>query len=271
MKNIALIVVLFVFGCTKPIQNKDVVVILDENTQIDKKPEPAPVPPEKTEASFKVEAPKNIVDAVHQVLGDSGSIPPKKDLPVVAGGTKVTIHPGSTIDYSYNPEKNSMLFVFNEPRPTVEAGFSIFKIRPPLLSLVLTPDNVGTATVRTALGEVQRKFTINWADDTSSSGIASVEENPEKLPEVWCYSMDGCPPCEKAKKDFEAAKKILPFYPIWKEKPPEWMTEDRPQFWFHVSKDQPSQEDVANTRHKKGYTNLKDLIDVWAHNRQKKQ
>lgn len=195
---------LFLVGCTKPIQSKDVVVIPDEKPVIKDETTTAP------EQSFRVSAPKNIVDAVHQVLGDAGSIPPQKDLPIVAGGTKVTIHPNATIDYLYNSDNETMEFVFNEPRPTVEAGFSIFKIHPPLLSLVLSADNVGTATVQTAVGQVERKFSINWQED-DSSGVSSKEE--KRGPVLRFHTMKGCPPCETGKKELAEAKASgkLPF------------------------------------------------------------
>lgn len=219
MRNLFVCLLLFV-GCTKPVQSKDVVVIPDENI-VSPKPADDTKKPEATvqEQSFKVSAPKNIVDAVHQVLGDSGCIPPQKDLPIVGGGTKITIHPGATIDYSYNADDDTMLFVFQEPRPTVEAGFSIFKIHPPLLSVLLSADNVGTATVQTAVGKVQRKFQINWEGEANELQAAAGKES-KKGPVLRFHMMKGCPPCETGKKELEEALKEgkLPFdYEITEE------------------------------------------------------
>lgn len=206
-----LLCVLFVAGCTKPAPPKDVVVFPDEKWVVDNKPVVKDEKPEiAPEQSFKVSAPKNIVDAVHQVLGDSGSLPPQKDLPIIGGGTKVTIHPGSTIDYQYDESNDTMKFVFNEPRPTVEAGFSVFKIHPPLLSLILSADNIGTATVQTAVGKIERKFTINWQDDLLG---AQVKEE-KKGPVLRFHTMKGfCPPCNLGKKELAEAKAAgkLPF------------------------------------------------------------
>lgn len=213
-----LLCLLFFAGCTKPAPTKDVVVFPDEKWVIENKPvtkeeKPVVVEPEKptvSEHAFRMTAPKNIVDAVRQVLGDSGSVPPQKDLPIVAGGTKVTIHPGATIDYTYLAEEDSMKFVFNEPRPTVEAGFSIFKIHPPLLSLILSADNVGTATVQTAVGKIERKFSINWQDELLG---AQVKEE-KKGPVLRFHTMKGfCPPCNVGKKELAEAKAAgkLPF------------------------------------------------------------
>lgn len=205
-----LLFLLFLTGCTKPIQSKDIVVIPDEIIVHDDKPVVKDETTTAPEQSFKVSAPKNIVDAVHQVLGDTGSLPPKKDLSIVGGETKVTIHPGSTIDYLYDSTSETMKFVFNEPRPTVEAGFSIFKIHPPLLSLVLSSDNIGTATVQTAVGKIERKFSINWQED-DSSGVSSKEA--KRGPVLRFHTMKGCPPCEAGKKELAEAKATgkLPF------------------------------------------------------------
>lgn len=201
---------LFFAGCTKPIQTKDIVVIPDEQTVRDDKPVVKDEKATVAEQSFKVSAPKNIVDAVHQVLGDSGSLPPQKDLPIVGGGTKVTIHPGSTIDYRYNSSSDTMEFVFNEPRPTVEAGFSVFKIHPPLLSLILSADNVGTATVQTAVGKVQRKFSINWQDDLAGTTVKEEKKGPVLR---FHITKSFCPPCLAGKKELAEAKAAgkLPF------------------------------------------------------------
>lgn len=256
MKLLFLAAFLLFSGCTKPIAQESLTepdgdcAIIDVEKKIEPEPDPISMPP------VSVSAPQNVVDAVYQVLGVKGSLPPKEDLTIEAPGAKVTIHPGSTADYEFFD--GAYLFSFNEPRPTVEASALGFKIHPPLLRLKLMPDNTGTATVKTAFGEVNRKFAVNWEVTPGSLAIAD-----EKLPEVWCYGADDCEPCKKAKRDFETAKAIMPFKPNWGEKVPSWAEDGRPLFWWHISKDKPSQEDIQNTKQRTGYLNLKEFLERW--------
>lgn len=205
MKFIFVFVALSLFpGCTKPVVKavEDDAVVEPVVIEPEKKPEDAvELPP------VSVSAPQNVVDAVYQVLGDKGSLPPKDDLTVEATGTKVTIHPGSTLDYEFSG--GSYLFSFNEPRPTVEASALGFKIHPPLLALRLFPDNTGLATVQTAFGKVNRKFAVAWEVPPGSPAIKIEPEDGV----LRFHTMEGCGPCEIGKKALAEAKKAgkLPF------------------------------------------------------------
>lgn len=200
MKFLILVTALLFSGCTKPKTHAEDVVVDPLPPVVEDVTKDVSLPP------VSVSAPQNVVDAVYQVLGDKGSLPPTEDLTVSAPGAKVTIHPGSTLDYQFSD--GSYLFSFNEPRPTVEASALGFKIHPPLLRLKLMPDNTGTATVKTAFGEVNRKFAVNWEVPPGSPAIVISDEGIVRF-----HTMKGCPPCEAGKKALEEAKKAgkLPF------------------------------------------------------------
>lgn len=220
--------------------------------------------------AWAVSGPKNIVDAIERVLGDKGDLPPKEDLVINSPGGKLTVHPGSSL--SYEKQGGEYLFVFNEPRPNVEASVFGWKVHPPLLRLRLKPDNSGLASVSTIAGEVTRPFYIKWGMPDEETGIAGTKPSCK----VWCYLAPddiACGPCEKMKKEFKEAseKGELPFSYILKKDgdAPAWMPASRPAFWWHKSKDQPSQEDVNNTVRKNGYSDLKEFLSTWKNNRSK--
>jgi hypothetical protein len=214
MRFATLALLFFAIGCTRPRTGQEDVVVDPPSPIVDpEKKEDAGVP-----QSISIAAPKNTVDAAHQFLGDSGAIPPQRDLTIKAGEVKITIHPGGTIDYAYNSEKDSMLFTFNEPRPTVEVAAGPFKIHPPLLSLNLLPDNTGVATVQTMIGKVNRKvplnFNLNWSAEAQQAISQMVQESDQKRDGILRFhTMKGCPPCERGKKELAEAKEAgkLPF------------------------------------------------------------
>jgi len=228
----AILALLFFAGCTRPVAQEEVIVEPTRDVVVEpEKKEDAGIP-----QSISVSAPQSTVDAAHQFLGDSGSIPPQKDLTIKAGEVKITLHPGGNIDYVYNSEKDSMLFTFNEPRPTVEVAAGPFKIHPPLLSLNLLPDNTGVATVQTMIGKVDRKvplnFNLNWSAEAQQAISQMVqEEKPKKEGLFRFHTAKGCSPCEAGKKALAEAKEAgkLPFeYEITEDAVD--FTESRPVF-----------------------------------------
>ena len=74
--SVSLCVLLLLSGCTRLVVRE---IPDDPQVVVDTKDEP--LQPAAIEA-VRVSAPKNIVDAAHQVLGDEGSLPPKKDLTI---------------------------------------------------------------------------------------------------------------------------------------------------------------------------------------------
>ncbi len=192
----------------------------------DKKDEPVqPILDQPASAEWSVSAPSNVVDAVKQVLGDKGSLPPKEPLVIAAKGVKVTIPPGSNCDYSL--DGGSYVFAFNSPRPTVEASLGLFNINPPLLSLRVNPDNTGSATVQTAVGKVTKKFAIRWDEDAGTGSAPEKEAFKYEEGVVYFHTMPGCLPCVTGKDALDKAAKEgrLPFkweavdwHPDWVER-----------------------------------------------------
>ena len=218
MKYVALISLLFFAGCVRTPR-----VDFVEDEKNDEQVQPDPVQPASTEWSMT--APSNVVDAVKQVLGAKGSLPPKEPLVIAAKGVKVTVPAGSNCDYSM--DSGSYVFVFNSPRPTVEASLGVFKVHPPLVSLRVNPDNTGSATVQTTLGKVTKKFAIRWDEDAGTGSPATDGKFEYKAGVVYFHTMPGCDPCEAGKNALEKAEKEgkLPFkwqatewYPEWVEK-----------------------------------------------------
>ncbi len=99
---------------------------------------------------------------------------------------------------------------------------------------------------------------------TSFQMIADVEV--KSLPCVFAYYRGNCDYCDKAKIELAAATN-LPFRVVWIEGGPSWL-EGWPMFWWHLSKDQPTQEDVKNTRQLAGWFGVDDLIGRWNRTRQ---
>jgi hypothetical protein len=209
---IAVALLIFQSGCTRPVGQKEVVVDPDHGPPI-----------VETIQTMNVSAPQSVVDAAHQALGDSGQIPPAKDLTIPAGEVSITLHPGATIDYRYNEDDSSMLFAFNEPRPTITASVAGLEFHPPLISLKLLPNNTGIARVHTLIGNIERVIPFNFGVSISNpeevkaeleaAAKAAAEPPAKKEGVVRFHTMAGCGPCEKGKKELAEAKKAgkLPF------------------------------------------------------------
>ena len=263
--SVSLCVLLLLSGCTRLVVRE---IPDDPQVVVDTKDEP--LQPAAIEA-VRVSAPKNIVDAAHQVLGDEGSLPPKKDLTIDANGVKVTLHPGSTLDYQYKPESGSMFFTFNDPKPTVAASVGIFTIRPPLLSLQLLPDNTGVATVQTAVGKVNRKFSIAWEDE--SSGLPAAPRARDGVLRFHVAVGYPCPACDKGKKDLEQAKKEgkLPFeYEItedsvhWTDSRPVITCESQGKSWTPVYGTDDKQSGAKKGDYRPGWYGIDDAAMWWS-------
>lgn len=251
LKLAATLASLIAGGCMSPIvtpeDHTDEIVVPDERPLADS-------------PSISVTASPDAFAEIKGWLGNSNTITVKDQMTIDRDAVSVSVPAGATINYTFNDDAG--VFQFSKPFPTVKASVLGFKVSPTLSQITLKPDGSGVA--RTGLG----RYRFHWLTEEGDSGVAAVEE---KLPEVWCYSATGCVPCEKAKKDFETAVKIMPFRPIWKDDPPPWMPATRPAFWWHTSKDQPSQDDVNNTRQRTGYRTLKEFIDVWGATREPKR
>lgn len=217
MKYVVLFSLFLFAGCVRTAH-----VDFVENIKPDEQVDPEPQQPASVE--WTMTAPSNVVDAVKQVLGEKGSLPPKEPLVISAKGVKITIPPGSNCDYSM--DGGSYVFAFNSPRPTVEASLGLFNINPPLLSLRVNPDNTGSATVQTKLGKVTKKFAIRW-DEESGTG-APVVKDGFKYEEgvVYFHTRPGCAPCETGKRLLAAAEKegklpfkweVVDWHPDWVE------------------------------------------------------
>lgn len=209
-------------GCTRPVTKTDAVVDLEPIV------DPAFIEKEKPEEIIRpvqddnkgglppmqVTAPRNVVDAVRQALGDSGQYPFIENRVISAGGTKLTIPPGLAFDYSMDGE--DFLFTFKGDRPKVEASVIGWKFNPPLVALRLKPNNEGIGTAKTIAGEVSRKFCINW------ESVAAVPEKP-KAPVFRFHTTKEfhCPACKTGEKALAQAKADgkLPFeYEITEDK-----------------------------------------------------
>lgn len=233
-------------------------------------PEPTPIvddgltSPASTGESLRLSAPASIVAMIHELLGDKGTLSLNAETrKIVRDDVTVTIPSETSATYLLGGEGGTITFA--KPWPTVTAKlFAGIKVSPSLVKIVLNADDTVTAHVKSIIGTHKRTFPIGWESETEGTAAAN------ELPVVFAYSAAGCPPCAKAKKDFEDEAKSLPFVVEWRTDPPTWMPESRPAFWWHVKDEKPTQADVANTRRRNGYSTLKDFIDVWKASRNAK-
>lgn len=249
--GVRLFVVVWCGGCMNPVAppkpDNDSIVVPDEHSS-------AELP------SISVTASPDAFAEIHGWLGDANAITVKNAMTIDRDAVSVSIPAGANVSYTFNGDAG--VFQFAKPLPTVKASVLGFKVSPTLSQVTIRPDGSGVAS--TGLG----RYRFRWLAEEGDSGVAAIEE---KLPEVWCYASPGCAPCEKAKKDFETAVKIMPFRPVWKNDPPAWMPASRPAFWWHINQDQPSQADVNNTRQHTGYRTLKEFLDTWGATRTPKR
>lgn len=252
LKSLWLILLLMAGGCMSPIHSEekepggeDVVIDHDENS----------LPGNAVSFSMDAEQFTNLVNW----LGHENTLTIEKPVHVEQGGATLDAKAGTRFSYSMGEE--SGVFTFERPFPTVKAGFAKLIGGVALHDITIHADGSGIAA--TGLG----RYRFRWLDEESDAGSA-VAADP--MPEVWCYSQPGCPPCVRARLELAAAKD-LKFRVVWKdEAAPDWL-QSRPAFWWHISKEQPSQADVNNTRQMTGWNGLKDFVDRWKHSRAPKK
>ena len=240
-------------GCMSPI----VVPDGDEDTDI-VTPDPLP-DDDSSPSSIAVTASADAFAEIHQWLGAANTITVKDAMTVERPEVSVNVPAGASVAYSFSDEVGT--FTFGKPLPTVKASVLGFKVSPSLSVVTLKPDGSGVAA--TGLG----RYKFRWLADDEDAGVAAVDA---KLPEVWAYSQAGCPPCARARLEL-AAEKDLPFRVIWKdEAAPDWLR-SRPAFWWHTTADQPSQQDVNNTRQTTGWNGIRDFVERWKASRSPKR
>jgi len=205
-------------------------------------------------------------------------------------GTRVT----------YRMEDTSGVFTFDKPYPVIKMKLTRLIGGVSLHEITINSD--GTGLAKTGLGS----YPFRWLDDgggsTSSSSSTRCDcgcgtdgcacrgrcvpaptgqgagspsqyrrsrESVNAKPIVFAYSTDGCAPCETAKRELASDADKLPFTVVWKtDKPPCVTSESFPIFWWHISANEPTCADAANTRVKSGYTSVRDLVETWKGNRQ---
>jgi hypothetical protein len=184
-------------------------------------------------------------------LGKSNTITVANATTIDRDAVTVNVPAGATVSYQFSEELGT--FTFAKPLPSVTAKVLGWKVSPSLSVVTLRPSGDGSA--KTSLGT----YRFKWLAEDDDAGSAAADE---KLPEVWCYSQPGCPPCVRARLEL-AAEKDLPFRIVWKDDAaPAWLT-SRPAFWWHVSGQQPNQADVKNTRQVTGWNGVKDFSARW--------
>lgn len=254
---LALVAAATLSGCARRhVQADDDTDCIVDPTSLEPRPDPisTPILPELT-----FSASESAVDAIHQILGDEGDLPPTKPLPVrVGGGYTVTIPVGVSLHYKL--EDGVYRFTLRDPKPDVSGG--LFGLLAPRVAAVrLNPDNSAVASINHRAGTTEREFHVSWSG--RESGAAT-----ESLPEVWAYSQSGCPPCATAKKALDAEADKLPFKVVWQSgERPACVTGSYPAFWYHVRDDKPRCDDSQNTRVKNGWPGLKPFIENWKANR----
>lgn len=243
MKIILVIFSLSLIGCISPMPVEDEVI------------SDVVLPDDGSAPSIAVTASPDAFASIAAWLGKSNTITIKEATAIEQEAVTVNVPAGATVSYKFTDDLGT--FTFAKPLPTVKASVLGFKVSPSLSVVTLKPDGSGVAA--TGLG----KYKFRWlADETAAAA--------NELPEVWCYSQPGCPPCVRARLEL-AAEKDLPFKVVWKdEAAPKWL-ESRPAFWWHMSKDQPSQADVNNTRQATGWNGIRDFIERWKNSRSPKK
>lgn len=227
-------------GCMSPI----VTDIVDDDGDVIVEPVPIDAP------TVAVSASPDAFAEIAGWLGTSNTITVANATTIDRDAVTVHVPAGATVSYQFSEELGT--FTFARPLPSVTAKVLGWKVSPSLSVVTLRPDGSGVAA--TGLG----KYKFRWLADDDAGSAAT----PSELPEVWCYSMPGCPPCVRARRELAAAKD-LPFRVVWRdEAAPAWLA-TRPAFWWHVSGQQPSQADVTNTRQTTGWNGVKDFTQRW--------
>ena len=255
-KLLCLLSSLFVGGCMSPIVAHDDGG--DDETDVNK---PDPLHVDGSSPTVTMTVGDDAYQSILAFVGKGNAV--TFDSPIHIERPEVTIdmQAGSKVTYIFNDERG--VVTFSKPLPKLHAAIpgTDWKIVPTgLNSLTIKPDGSGTAA--TGLG----KYSFRWMGEDDAGSAAAANE----LPEVWAYSQPGCPPCVRARLEL-AAEKELQFKVIWKdEAAPAWL-QSRPAFWWHVTGDKPSQEDVSNTRQATGWNGIRDFVERWKASRTPKK
>ena len=247
LKLLWVLVSLSFSGCMSPINadivNQDVILVpTDESVA-------------ENAVSFSMDAEQ--FATIARWLGHGNTLSIEKAVHVEQENITLDAKAGTRLSYTMGEDSGK--FVFEKPYPTVKAGFTKLIGGVSLHDVTINSDGSGFAA--TGLG----KHRFRWLDDDDAGSAAT----PSELPEVWCYSMPGCPPCVRARLEL-AAEKDLPFRIVWKdEAAPAWLA-TRPAFWWHTTGQQPTQADVANTRQVTGWNGVKDFTERWKASRSKR-
>ena len=240
LKLAAMLACLLASGCIAPI-NTDIV---DDGGDVIVEPVPIDAP------TVAVTASPDAFAEIAGWLGSSNTITVANATTIEQDAVTVNVPAGAKVSYSFADDLGT--FTFAKPLPSVTAKVLGWKVSPWLSVVTLRPDGSGVAA--TGLG----KYKFRWLADDDAGSAAT----PNELPEVWAYSMPGCPPCVRARLELAAAKD-LPFRVVWRdEAAPAWLT-SRPAFWWHTTGQQPTQADVANTRQTTGWNGVKDFTQRW--------
>jgi len=227
-------------GCMSPI-NADIV---DDGGDVIVEPVPIDTP------SIAVSASPDAFAEIAGWLGTSNTITVANATTIEQDAVTVNVPAGAKVSYQFADDLGT--FTFAKPLPSVTAKVLGWKVSPALSVVTLRPSGDGSA--KTSLGT----YRFKWLAEDDAGSAAT----PSELPEVFAYSMVGCQPCVVARRELAAATD-LPFRVVWRdEAAPAWLT-SRPAFWWHVSGQQPTQADVANTRQTTGWSGVKDFSQRW--------
>ena len=156
----------------------------------------------------------------------------------------ITLDAKAGTRFSYEMNDQSGLFTFDQPLPTIKAGFAKLIGGVALKTIKINSDGSGVAGTQ-SFG----KYRFRWCDD-----VASMSSDK---PEVWMYSAAGCLACEVAKK--ELSDESLPFTLIVKEKAPEWV-KTYPTFHWSVSE--------KDWRQRDRYDGKERFVEMWKKSRE---
>ena len=250
IKIFATISSLFLGGCMAPVHSE----VLDE-------PEDVVVQPDSetgNEVSFSMDADQFAMLA--KWIGHENTLTIEKAIHVEQDNATLDAKAGTRFSYTMGDESGK--FTFEKPYPTVKAGFAKLIGGVSLHDITINSDGSGLAA--TGLG----KYRFRWMEDEESGTAAA----PQDLPELWYWSHEGCPPCQRFEREYAENKDAAGFKPVKQTgQRPTWMPDSDPQFWWHVSGKTPSQSDVSNTRHLNGYQGWKDLLSRFNSSRSPKK
>lgn len=203
--------------------------------------------------------PGTLFESIRALVPDDGTVtinlPKSHD--IISDAGKITLPPKTTINVT--ADAKSITMRFPDPKPIVTSDLFLgLKAKPYLPTIQIRPDGTVALEVQ---GDLYHKWVVKeWHSKSAGADV-------KQLPEIWAWSMPGCPPCEAAKKAI-AAEAVLPFKVIWKSgDPPERLgLNSRPCFWWSIDTDQPV-DSKKPTKTIEGWHGLKHLRDQWERSR----